>query len=74
MTVKITIHTTSTKCQYRPAISTRSACCTPSLPCIDRPQSESSQMMPTVTCAPWRPVSTKKLEPKTFVLRARPSR
>ena len=39
-----------------------------SLPCIDRPHSDSSQMMPTVTCAPWMPVSTKKLEPNTFVL------
>ena len=43
-------------------------------PCIERPQSESSQTMPTVTWAPWRPVSTKKLDPNRLVSRLRPSR
>src|SRR5581483_12041606 len=73
-TVKITIHTTSTKCQYRPAISTTSAFSCGSLPRSDRFHSESSITMPSVTWTPWNPVSTKKLEPKGVVLMVRPSR
>ena len=41
--MKITIHTTSTKCQYNPAISTFIAFSGPSLPWSDRTSSVSSQ-------------------------------
>jgi hypothetical protein len=55
--VKITIQTTSTKCQYRPITSTTSAFSAGSLPRIDMPSSASSRMIPTVTWTPWKPVS-----------------
>jgi len=67
MRVKMAIQTMSTKCQYRPHISTLSESCGPSLPRSASTQSESSQMTPPVTWAPWKPVSTKKVEPKRFV-------
>ena len=35
--------------------------------------SDSSMRMPMVTCAPWKPVSMKKAEPKGLVLSVRPS-
>ena len=61
MTVKMTIHTMSTKCQYRPAISTASRVLLRRAgPASSGPRAISSQTMPIVTCAPWRPVSTKK--------------
>ena len=40
----------STKCQYRPAISTFSDSCTCNRFCIDRPQSERSQISNRETC------------------------
>ena len=33
----------------------------------------SSQITPIVTCAPWKPVSTKNVEPNRFVWSFRPS-
>ena len=38
-------------------------CSVGSRPCIERPHSDSNQMMPIVTCAPCRPVSTKNVVP-----------
>src|SRR5712664_1558705 len=66
------IHTMSTKCQYRPQISTLSESCGPSLPRKARTHSERSQMTPPVTWAPGKPVSTKKVVPKRLVCRVRP--
>src|SRR5687767_12401501 len=39
----------------------------------DMPTRESSQMMPTVTCTPWKPVATKKLDDATDEDRLTPS-
>src|SRR5438874_4313687 len=71
-TVKITIQTTSTKCQYRPLISTVVACALVSFPCSARTHSVSSHKTPTVTCAPCVPVSTKNVQPNRFVWSVRP--
>ena len=46
----------------------------PSRPDSDIPTSESSKRMPTVTCAPWKPVSTKKLLPKRSTPASAPRR
>ena len=54
-TVKITIQTMSTKCQYRPTISTGNAGSSGSRSANDIPMSDSSMKMPTVTCTPWKP-------------------
>src|SRR5262249_31896545 len=62
-TVKITIQTMSTKCQYRPAISMKSACSELSRPVQDTAVMYSSQKIPIVTCAPWKPVSVNSEEP-----------
>src|SRR5207244_1218807 len=65
-TVKITIHTMSTKCQYKPTSSTVSARSTGSRPSSDIPYSDRSIRIPMVTCAPWNPVRVKKVEPNRF--------
>src|ERR1051325_11353324 len=63
MRVKIAIQTTSTKCQYRAQMSISRASF------VVKPRFESmanivsSQSTPAVTCAPWKPVSVKKVEP-----------
>ncbi len=57
-TVKMMIHTMSTKCQYSPTISTGNAASSGRRSAVDMPTSESSIRMPTVTCTPWNPVST----------------
>src|SRR5688572_14023861 len=72
-TVKMTIHTMSTKCQYRPATSTLAASWTPSRPRRSRTRSVSSHATPMVTWPPWKPVSTKNVEPKRLVWSVRPS-
>src|SRR6266705_1352527 len=70
--VKITIQTTSTKCQYRPVISTVMALALPSFPCNARTHSVSSHKTPTVTCAPCVPVGTKSVRANRFVCSVRP--
>jgi hypothetical protein len=71
--VKIAIQTTSTKCQYNAQISTMSVSfgVRPRLKSMAR--SVSSQRTPTVTCAPWNPVSVKNDEPNRFVRMVSPS-
>src|SRR5947208_4585771 len=68
----MTIHTTSTKCQYSPVISTVIALARPSFPCSARTHSVRSHSTPTVTCAPCVPVRTKKVQPNRFVPIVRP--
>ena len=58
------IHTTSTKCQYRPISSTLMLLDCGSLPRTDMANRESNIITPTATCAPWNPVNTKKVVPK----------
>src|SRR3989441_12821541 len=73
-TVKITIQITSTKCQYRPQISTVTALAAVSWPWRARTQRVSSHTTPTVTWAPCVPVRTKNVAPKRFVWSVSPSR
>src|SRR5918992_125753 len=73
MTVKITIHTMSTKSQYSPTSSTRSDCSVGRRPATDIPNSTRSIRTPMVTWAPWKPVRTKKLEPNRLRLSVAPS-
>src|SRR2546423_8462351 len=56
-TVKIRIHTTSTKCQYKPTISTTSERSLGSRPRSDIMNNDISMTMPRLTCTPWKPVS-----------------
>src|SRR2546427_266278 len=67
-------HITSRKCPERPEISTVSAWAGPSFPCRARSHNVRSHSTPTVTWAPWVPVSTKKVQPNRFVCRVSPSR
>src|SRR6476469_7955537 len=62
------IQTMSTKCQYRPIISTTSASLPGILPRLIMPTSAINMMMPTVTSTPWKTVSVKKLEPNRVVV------
>ena len=66
-TVKMMIHTMSTKCQYSPTISTGNAGSSGSRSANDIPVSDSNIKMPTVTWTPWKPVRTKNVVPKRFV-------
>src|ERR1044071_2181366 len=73
MSVKIAIQTTSTKCQYSAQMSISTASF------VVRPRFESmanivsSQSTPAVTCAPWKPVSVKNVDPNRFRRMVRPS-
>ena len=61
MTVKITIQTMSTKCQYSPINSTfRASFGSFNLPATDSPASDSNRTIPAVPCAPRNPVRTQK--------------
>src|SRR5687768_11891101 len=73
MSVKIAIQITSTKCQYRAHRSTAisSDGWSPRLKSIA--SSVSSQSTPALTCAPWNPVSVKKVEPNRLRLIVSPS-
>src|SRR5688572_22755434 len=71
--VKISTHTTSTKCQYRPTISTDSARDCGMRPFTDMITVESSMTMPRVTCTPWKPVRVKKAEEAALVVKPMPS-
>ena len=62
MSVKMMIQITSTKCQYRPIISTVSDLLPGTLERFIMPTMDISMMIPTVTCTPWKPVRTKKLD------------
>ena len=55
-------------------MSTTSSSCGPSPRVRSIQRRLINQSTPTVTCAPWKPVSVKKVEPKRFVLRVSPSR
>src|SRR5262245_63189754 len=63
----------STKCQYRPTISTGNDASSGSLSAYENDTSDNSMRMPITTCAPWKPVSTKNVDPNRFVLRVSPS-
>ncbi|MNP83168.1 hypothetical protein D3C76_1820330 [compost metagenome] len=56
-------HTTSTKCQYQLAASKPK--CFSGLKCPRRMRTNITLRMivPRVTCAPWKPVSMKKVAP-----------
>src|SRR5688572_21513776 len=73
MSVKIAIHTTSTRCQYSAAMSTQTASfgCRPRF--MSMANNVPSQITPAVTCAPWKPVSVKNDEPNRFRRIVRPS-
>src|SRR3972149_498687 len=52
------IHTTSTRCQYKPTISTPSELSFPYRPFRAIAFRYASPRIPPVTCAPWKPVCT----------------
>ena len=68
MTVKMKIHTTSTKCQYRPTISTVSDRSLVSVPRSEEMSSDISMRMPRLTCTPWKPVRVKKADENGLVV------
>src|SRR5579864_9846533 len=72
--VKIRIHTISTKCQYRPAISTSSECSWCKRPLNECVTREASQNTPMNTWVPWKPVRVKKVDPSRLLLSVKPSR
>src|SRR5206468_3258732 len=74
MSVKITIQTMSTKCQYRPTYSTADALLCGNWPRTDMLYSVSNMMMPIVTWAPWKLVRTKNAEPALDERTVKPSR
>ena len=71
--MKITIHTMSTKCQYRPTISTGNDPSPGRRSTHDIETRPSSIKTPTVTWTPWNPVSTKKVVPNRLVESVSPS-
>src|ERR1700722_11235580 len=71
-TVKTTIHTTSTKCQYRPTLRSRCDGLRLKSPAIDSASTMPSAMSPTVTCSPWKPVSVKNVVANRLLVRLMP--
>src|SRR6185295_3227327 len=69
----MTIHTISTKCQYKPISSTTSALSPGTLLREMIPTSDISMTMPTDTWMPWKPVRVKKLELNKLVVKPTPS-
>lgn len=58
--------TTSTKCQYQAAASKPKWCLEVKWYCRCRTRHVSRNREPIITCRPWKPVATKKVEPYTL--------
>lgn len=60
------IHTTSTKCQYQAAASNPKWWPVEKWCIIVRNRHTVRNVVPIITCAPWNPVATKKIDPYTL--------
>lgn len=66
MKVNKTIQTTSTKCQYQAAASNPKWWFMENWFFIIRNRVVIKKIVPIITCKPWNPVATKKIDPKTL--------